>query len=213
MRRLSLLALAFAALLLAPRLALAGQAATGNITVDRAWSRATPGGAEVAAGYLTIVNHGDTPDRLVSVSTRSPGKTEIHQMKMADGKMEMRPVPDGIEIPANGTVALEPMGYHLMLMELKASIAEGRDVRRQPDLRACRHRRRHLQRRGHRSVRTNGAMIPGVSPMLLVLLRGLFVACALSGFGAALFAATLMKVASPISMRHRARSSRGACAQ
>ena len=29
--------------------------------------------------------------------------------------------------------------------------------------------------------------------MLLVLLRGLFVACALSGFGAALFAATLMK--------------------
>ncbi len=125
MRCLSLLALAFAALLLAPRLALAGQAATGNITVDRAWSRAMPGGAEVAAGYLTIVNHGDTPDRLVSVSTSVAGKTEIHQMRMADGKMEMRPVPDGIEIPANGTVALEPMGYHLMLMQLKHPLQKG----------------------------------------------------------------------------------------
>ena len=40
-------------------------------------------------------------------------------MRMADGKMEMRPVPDGIPIPANGTVVLEPPGYHLMLMQLK----------------------------------------------------------------------------------------------
>ena len=46
-------------------------------------------------------------------------------MKMADGKMEMRPVPDGIEIPANGTVALEPMGYHLMLMDLKRPLQKG----------------------------------------------------------------------------------------
>ena len=95
------------------------------ISRRKAWSRATPGGAEVAAGYLTIVNHGDTPDRLVSVSTSVAGKTEIHQMKMADGKMEMRPVPDGIEIPANGTVALEPMGYHLMLMDLKDPLQKG----------------------------------------------------------------------------------------
>ena len=61
----------------------------------------------------------------MSVSTSVAGKTEIHQMKMADGKMEMRPVPDGIEIPANGTVALEPMGYHLMLMELKGPLQKG----------------------------------------------------------------------------------------
>jgi len=125
MSRLPFVALAFAALLLAPRLALAGQAATGNITVEGAWSRATPGGAEVAAGYLTIVNHSDVADRLVSASTAIAGKTEIHQMKMSDGKMEMRPLPDGIEIPAKGTVALEPMGYHLMLMQLKHPLEKG----------------------------------------------------------------------------------------
>ena len=122
MSRLSFLALALVALLLVPRLA---SAETGNITVEKAWSRATPGGAEVAAGYLTIVNHSDVADRLVSASTAIAGKTEIHQMKMSDGKMEMRPLPDGIEIPAKGTVALEPMGYHLMLMQLKHPLEKG----------------------------------------------------------------------------------------
>ena len=125
MSRLPFVALAFAALLLAPRLASAEQAGSGAITVEKAWSRATPGGAEVAAGYLTIVNHSDVADRLVSASTAIAGKTEIHQMKMSDGKMEMRPLPDGIEIPAKGTVALEPMGYHLMLMQLKHPLEKG----------------------------------------------------------------------------------------
>jgi copper(I)-binding protein len=99
--------------------------AENAITVEKAWSRATPVGSEVAAGYLTIVNHGDAPDRLVSVSTAVAGKTEIHQMKMSDGKMEMRPVPEGIVIPAKGTVVLKPMGYHLMLMGLKAPLQKG----------------------------------------------------------------------------------------
>jgi periplasmic copper chaperone A len=122
MSRLSFLALALVALLLVPRLA---SAETGNITVEKPWSRATPGGAALAAGYLTIVNHGDPADRLMSVSTSVAGKTEIHQMKMADGKMEMRPVPDGIPIPANSIVVLEPFGYHLMLMDLKAPLQKG----------------------------------------------------------------------------------------
>jgi periplasmic copper chaperone A len=100
-------------------------AAENTITAGKAWSRATPQGAQVAAGYLTIVNHGDKADRLVSVSTSIAGTTEIHQMKMADGKMEMRPVPEGIEIPAKGTVVLEPMGYHLMLMDLKHPLQKG----------------------------------------------------------------------------------------
>jgi copper(I)-binding protein len=123
MLRLSFHRFALASLIL---IAAAIPAAAGNaITVEKAWSRATPEGAQVAAGYLTIVNHGDAPDRLVSISTSVAGKTEIHQMKMADGKMEMRPVPDGIEVPAKGTVTLEPMGYHLMLMGLKAPLQKG----------------------------------------------------------------------------------------
>jgi copper(I)-binding protein len=118
LRRLAIAALVFFS-------AAAPAAAESPISVENAWSRATPGGAEVAAGYLTIVNQGDTPDRLMSASTSVASKTEIHEMKMTDGKMEMRPVPDGISIPAKGTVTLEPAGYHLMLLGLKAPLEKG----------------------------------------------------------------------------------------
>lgn len=100
-------------------------AAQTSITVERAWSRATPPGAETAVGYFTIRNEGDEPDRLVSVTTSIAETTEIHQTQMTDGKMTMRPVPDGVPVPAKGTVVFEPAGYHLMLMGLKAPLEKG----------------------------------------------------------------------------------------
>src|ERR1700694_214514 len=36
----------------------------GDLVITQAWSRATPGGAKVAGGYLTIENKGSAPDRL-----------------------------------------------------------------------------------------------------------------------------------------------------
>ena len=65
--------------------------AASSITLDDAWSRATAG-TGVGVGYLTIKNGGDTPDRLVSVSTTLADKAEIHQTQMVDGVMRMRPV-------------------------------------------------------------------------------------------------------------------------
>lgn len=100
-------------------------AAENSISVDKAWSRATAPGVDIGVGYLTITNDGDTPDRLVSVSTPVAERAEIHQTQMVDGKMQMRPVPDGIPIPPKGTVTLEPAGYHLMLMGLKAPLQKG----------------------------------------------------------------------------------------
>ena len=37
----------------------------GDLVISQAWSRATPGGAKVAGGYLVIENKGTAPDRLV----------------------------------------------------------------------------------------------------------------------------------------------------
>jgi copper(I)-binding protein len=99
--------------------------AESPIGVEKAWSRATAPGVEIGVGYLTIKNGGDVADRLVSVTTSVAEKTEMHQTQMKEGKMEMRPVPDGIPVPAKGTVTLEPAGYHLMLMGLKAPLAKG----------------------------------------------------------------------------------------
>jgi periplasmic copper chaperone A len=104
---------------------LAHEFKTGSITVERPWSRATPGGAQVAAGYLTIENDGTEPDRLVSATAEIAGHTGIHQMSMKDGVMEMRELKDGLPVPADGSVKLEPNSYHLMFTGLKKPLQEG----------------------------------------------------------------------------------------
>jgi copper(I)-binding protein len=97
----------------------------GTIAVENAWSRAVPQGASVGVGYLAIRNTGDAPDRLVSASASLAAETEIHHTTMADGVMRMRPVPDGVPVPAKSTVKLEPNGYHFMFMGLTQKLKEG----------------------------------------------------------------------------------------
>ena len=94
------------------------------IVVRDGWSRATPGGARVGAGYLVIENHGDTQDRLVAAELSVAGKVEIHESTESGGVARMRQVPD-VPVPAHGTVELRPGGLHLMLMELRNPLREG----------------------------------------------------------------------------------------
>jgi periplasmic copper chaperone A len=121
-------ALAVVALLLLPGAATAETAKAGSISVKDAWSRATPGGADVGVGYLTITNDGDVPDRVVSADAAFAGQAEIHLMKMDNGVMQMRPIPEGVTIPAKGSVVFSPNSYHLMFMSLKAPLEEGQTV-------------------------------------------------------------------------------------
>jgi copper(I)-binding protein len=98
----------------------------GPLEIDQPWSRATPKGAKVAAGYLTIKNTGTEPDRLVSVTSPAAGKSEIHEMSMEKGVMKMRPVPGGVEIKPGETVELKPGSFHIMMMGLKNPIERGK---------------------------------------------------------------------------------------
>ncbi len=97
----------------------------GDLVIDHPWSRATPAGARVGAGYMVIRNTGDTADRLVSGETDVAGRIEIHEMAMNDGVMTMREIAGGLEIPAGGEVVLEPGGYHMMFMGLEQGFVEG----------------------------------------------------------------------------------------
>lgn len=97
----------------------------GDIKIQTPWSRATPPTANVAAGYLTLKNDGDTPERFIGASSTSAQRVEIHTMDMVDDVMQMRHLSDGLEIPAGEEVALAPGGYHLMLIGLGAPLAEG----------------------------------------------------------------------------------------
>ena len=125
-RLLRAVAVLAAASIVSPNLvALAKDFTAGAITIERPWSRATPSGAKVAAGYLTIKNTGDGPDRLLSLIADIAGHTSIHQMSMSDGMMQMRELTDGLAIPAQGSVTLEPQSYHLMFEDLKRPLKQG----------------------------------------------------------------------------------------
>ncbi|WP_084030450.1 copper chaperone PCu(A)C [Bradyrhizobium paxllaeri] len=103
-------------------------AAAHDIAVKQAWSRATPKGAKVAGGYLSIENRGIQPDRLLSASSNAAAKVEIHQMALQDGIMTMRALDDGLVIPPDATVTLAPGGDHVMFVGLIAPLEEGQRV-------------------------------------------------------------------------------------
>src|SRR5579872_2057813 len=97
----------------------------GNLVITQAWSRATPGGAKVGGGYLTITNQGSTPDRLLGGSADIAAKVQVHEMSMNNGVMTMRPVDGGLVIEPGKTVKLTPGGFHLMLLDLKGPLKQG----------------------------------------------------------------------------------------
>lgn len=77
------------------------------------------------AAYLQIGNASESPDRLLAGATDVAQVVEIHTMEMDDDVMVMIPLPDGLEIPADSTVALEPGGFHVMLINLTQNLNPG----------------------------------------------------------------------------------------
>ena len=100
----------------------------GDLVISQAWSRATPNGAKIAGGYLTIENKGAAPDRLIGGSGDIAGKVEVHEMSMNNGVMTMRPLDKGLAIEPGKTVKLAPGGYHLMMFDLKGPLKQGEQV-------------------------------------------------------------------------------------
>jgi periplasmic copper chaperone A len=121
-----------AALALATALAtgaLAHDYKAGAIEIDHPWSRATPRGASVAAGYLKLTNTGATPDRLVAATSTAAGRVEIHEMAMDNGVMKMRPLKDGVELKPGETVEFKSGSYHLMMFDLKQQLQQGQRIK------------------------------------------------------------------------------------
>ncbi len=109
--------------------------AESDLVVSGAWARpaevsdSSAMGGSVSAVYMTVENHSGRADRLTGAKTDVADMVELHETRMVDGVMQMRPVSGGIEVPAQGQVSLEPGGYHIMLMGLRQDLAEGNRIR------------------------------------------------------------------------------------
>jgi len=100
----------------------AALAQSDDVEIKNAWARATPGGAQTAAAYVTI--EAPAGDRLTGISTPAAQKADIHSMTMDNGVMKMRQV-DGLDLPAGKEVTLKPGGYHIMLTGLAKPLEAG----------------------------------------------------------------------------------------
>ena len=101
----------------------------GALVIEAPWSRATPGGAKTAGGYLKITNNGTAPDRLLRGTFAVAGSGQVHEMSMQGTVMKMRELDDGLEIKPGQTVELKPGGYHMMFMDLKEPLKAGQTIK------------------------------------------------------------------------------------
>ena len=100
----------------------------GDIIVHHPVVRATPNGAKVGAGYLTIRNTGSTPDRLVAIESSAAATVQAHQSIREGSVVRMSEHHEGVVIPAGGEVNLKSGGDHLMFEGLKAPFKVGEPV-------------------------------------------------------------------------------------
>jgi copper(I)-binding protein/uncharacterized protein YcnI len=100
----------------------------GALTLTGPFSRATLPNAPVAGGFVTIANSGTEDDRLIGATSDAAGHMEVHEMVMDGDVMRMRPLADGLPLPAGKTVELKPGRYHIMFMDLKQPLVEGETV-------------------------------------------------------------------------------------
>ena len=96
-----------------------------DIQIADAWARETVAGQSGTAGYVTIANRGTGDDRLIGITARAPVTAMLHETSTRSGISSMRALPNGVAIPAGGTVSLKPGGGHVMISGLTAPLRQG----------------------------------------------------------------------------------------
>lgn len=102
-----------------------GSSAYAQVTVDRAWVRATVPNQTATGAFMRMTADKDV--QLTSVRSPVAGLAEVHEMTMDNGIMRMRAV-GNLQLRAGQSVELKSGGYHLMMLELKHQIKKGETV-------------------------------------------------------------------------------------
>lgn len=113
----------FAAAIAAAALAGAGPAWASDVSVTDAWFRALPAGLP-AGGYFSLQNRSAEPVSLVGAKSPACGMLMLHKSTVSGGVSRMEDVPI-VRIPAGGTIAFAPGGFHLMCMNPTSALTPG----------------------------------------------------------------------------------------
>ena len=104
-----------------------GASADGDIQIQDPWVQAAPPSAKVLAAYLEIKNNGKKQQALTGISSPAFGQIEIHRSVIHGNMAHMEHLKE-LAIPPNASVAMQPGGLHLMLMDAKKPLNAGDQV-------------------------------------------------------------------------------------
>jgi copper(I)-binding protein len=96
-----------------------------TVSVSDAWVRNTMAGQGATGAFMKLQSKEGA--KLVGASAAVAGVVQVHQMSMKGDVMSMTPV-NVLDLPAGQTVELKPGGYHVMLMDLKQALPEGKEI-------------------------------------------------------------------------------------
>lgn len=97
-----------------------------GVAISDQWAKAAETGMTGVFG--TLKNAGAAEATVVSATSPSAGRVELHEVVGQPGSTVMRPKEGGFAIPAGGTHVLAPGGDHLMLMDLKGPLRAGSEI-------------------------------------------------------------------------------------
>lgn len=95
-----------------------------SLQVDGAYAFATTSVQKNGAVFFSVTNAGSDNRSIIAASSPVADIVELHTHSMDDGVMMMREV-ESYDVEAGGSVTLEPMGHHIMLMGLKEPLQAG----------------------------------------------------------------------------------------
>lgn len=101
-------------------------AAPDAMMVSDCWIRSMPGELP-SGGYFQLMNMGDKPVDLTGVSTDAFGMAMLHETQSSGSTSKMVMV-DKATVPANGTLAFAPGGYHVMFEMAKKPLKVGTNI-------------------------------------------------------------------------------------
>jgi copper(I)-binding protein len=116
------------AILLATLCGCAGSAAAApaSVIVSDCWIRLLPGNLPSGA-YFSVMNMSAQPIDLTGVRTDAYGTAMLHQTQSQGGTSKMLMV-EKVTVPAHGTLAFKPGGYHVMLEQPKTPLKVGMPI-------------------------------------------------------------------------------------
>lgn len=106
---------------------LASRAGGGSVEVSDAWARPSPGVADTAAFYVSLVNQGDVDDVLLGAESDRCAEAQLHESVMEEGTMSMSHLPS-IVLASGSDLEMAPAGIDIICMGVTEPLTVGEAV-------------------------------------------------------------------------------------